>query len=119
MAPAGCTWGVSPHIRPANGPCSRPSTAPPPGQQFEDIQFLIWDRGPNFTASFDAVFQATGTTILRTDVQAPRMNATCERLVVVSAHFVSSPPPLHLEGLLHPPPPNKVIVATAGGDFEV
>jgi hypothetical protein len=78
----GCTWGVSPHIRPANGPCSRPATPPPPrGQQFEDIKFLIRDRGPNFTASFDAVFQATGTTILRTDVQAPRMNVTCERLV--------------------------------------
>ena len=82
MAPAGCTWGVSPHIRSANGPCSRPATPPPPpGQQFEDIKFLIRDRGPNFTASFGAVFQATGTTILRTDVQAPRMNATCERLV--------------------------------------
>ena len=27
---------------------------------------MIRDRGPNFTASFDAVFQATGTTILRT-----------------------------------------------------
>jgi transposase InsO family protein len=51
------------------------------GQQFEDIKFLIRDRGPNFTASFDAVFQATGTTILRTTVQAPRMNTTCERLV--------------------------------------
>jgi putative transposase len=34
-----------------------------------------------FTASFDAVFQATGTTILRTAVQAPRMNAVCERLI--------------------------------------
>jgi putative transposase len=42
---------------------------------------MIRDRGSNFTASFDAVFQATGTTILRTAVQAPRMNATCERLV--------------------------------------
>jgi putative transposase len=50
-------------------------------QRFEDIRFLIRDRGSNFTSSFDAVFQATGTTILRTAVQAPRMNATCERLV--------------------------------------
>jgi transposase InsO family protein len=49
--------------------------------RFEDVRFLIHDRGPNFTASFDAVFQAAGTTILRTAVQAPRMNATCERLV--------------------------------------
>jgi putative transposase len=51
------------------------------GQRFEDIRFLIRDRGSNFTASFDAVFQATGTRILRTAVRAPRMNATCERLV--------------------------------------
>ena len=50
-------------------------------QRFEDIRFLIRDRGSNFTSSFDAVFQATGTTILRAAVQAPRMNATCERLV--------------------------------------
>ena len=42
---------------------------------------MIRDRGPDFTASFDAVFQATGARILRTAVQAPRMNATCERLV--------------------------------------
>jgi transposase InsO family protein len=42
---------------------------------------LIRDRGSNFTSSFDAVFQATGTRILRTAVQAPRMNAICERLV--------------------------------------
>jgi putative transposase len=49
--------------------------------RFEDIKFLIRDRGSNFTVSFDAVFQATGARILRTAVQAPRMNATCERLV--------------------------------------
>ncbi len=51
------------------------------GERFQDIKFLIRDRGSNFTSSFDAVFQATGTRILRTAVQAPRMNATCERLV--------------------------------------
>jgi putative transposase len=50
------------------------------GERFEDIKFLIRDRGSNFTASFDAVFEATGTRILRTAVQAPRMNAICERL---------------------------------------
>jgi putative transposase len=50
-------------------------------QCFEDIKFLIRDRGSNFTRSFDAVFQATGATILRTAVQAPRMNAICERFV--------------------------------------
>jgi putative transposase len=51
------------------------------GDRFEDIRFLVRDRGSNFTASFDAVFQAVGTKILRTAIQAPRMNAICERLV--------------------------------------
>jgi putative transposase len=67
-------------------------TAHPPGEwtvqqarnlarRFEAIKFLIRDHGSNFTASFDAAFQATGTRILRTAVQAPRMNAICERPV--------------------------------------
>jgi putative transposase len=51
------------------------------GGRLEGIRFLIRDRGSNFTASFDAVFQANGARILRTAVQAPRMNAICERLV--------------------------------------
>ena len=51
------------------------------GDRFGDFRFLIRDRGSNFTRSFDAVFQATGTTILRTAAQAPRMNAICERLI--------------------------------------
>jgi putative transposase len=50
-------------------------------ERFADIRFLIRDRGSNFTSSFDAVFEASGTTILHTAVQAPRMNAICERLV--------------------------------------
>jgi putative transposase len=51
------------------------------GDRLGNFRFLIRDRGSNFTRSFDAVFQATGTTILRTAVQAPRMNAICERLI--------------------------------------
>jgi len=50
------------------------------GERFEDIKFLIRDRGSNFIASFDAVFQAADTRILRTAVQVPRMNGICERL---------------------------------------
>jgi transposase InsO family protein len=50
-------------------------------QRFSDIGFLIRDRGSNFTASFDAVFHATGTRILVAAVKAPRMNATCEPLI--------------------------------------
>ena len=50
-------------------------------QRFEDIRFVIRDRGSNFTASFNAVFHATGARILRSAVRVPRMNAICERLV--------------------------------------
>jgi hypothetical protein len=49
-------------------------------KRFEDIKFLIRDRGPDFTRSFDAVFQAAGARILRAAVQAPRTNAIRERL---------------------------------------
>jgi transposase len=56
------------------------------GERFENFRFLIRDRGSNFTQSFDAVFQAAGTRILRTAVQAPRMNATCERLIGTLRH---------------------------------
>ena len=51
------------------------------GERFGDFRFLLRDRGSNFTTSFGAVFQATGTTIVRTAVQAPRINAICERLI--------------------------------------
>jgi putative transposase len=51
------------------------------GEGLESFRFLIRDRGSNFTRSFDAVFQAAGIKMLRTAVQAPRMNATCERLL--------------------------------------
>jgi putative transposase len=50
------------------------------GERSGDVKFLIGDRGSNFTPSFGAVFQAAGTRIVRTAVQAPRMNAICERL---------------------------------------
>ncbi len=46
-----------------------------------DMRLRIRDRGPDFTRSFDAVSGAAGTRILRCAVQAPRMNAICERLV--------------------------------------
>ena len=54
------------------------------GERFESIRFLVRDRGPDFTTSFDAVFQAAGTRILRTAVQAPRMNAYAERFVLTA-----------------------------------
>ena len=50
-------------------------------RRFEDIRLLLRDRGPNCTASFDAIFPATGAKILISAVQAPRRNATCQRLI--------------------------------------
>jgi putative transposase len=81
MAPAGCTSAASPHPTGEWTVQQARNLAIRLDERFEDIRFLIRDRGSNFTRSFDAVFQATGTTILRTAVQAPRMNATCERLI--------------------------------------
>ncbi len=57
-----------------------------PGQ----TTFLIRDSGPDFTASFDAVFQAGGTRVLVSAVRAPRMNAICERLVALCAAQAST-----------------------------
>jgi putative transposase len=61
------------------------------GERFESFRFLIRDRGSNFTRAFDAVFQANGTRIVRTAMQAPRMNALCERLVSYPATRAPGP----------------------------
>ena len=59
------------------------------GERFEEIEFLIRDHGSNFTASFDAVFQAAGTRIPahgrpgaadERDLRAPRRHLRRELL---------------------------------------
>ena len=45
------------------------------------VKFVIHDRDASFTATFDAVFQAAGTRILRSAVRAPRMNTIMERWI--------------------------------------
>ena len=51
------------------------------GARMTSVKFLIRDRAGQFTASFDAVFQAEGIKILASPPQAPRANAICERMI--------------------------------------
>jgi putative transposase len=70
------------------------------GRRLEDIRFLLRDRGPNFTASSAAVVPATGTKILISAVQAPRRNATRERLTGTLRREVPDRIPIPGEGHL-------------------
>jgi putative transposase len=45
------------------------------------VKFILHDRDASFTAAFDAVFQAAGARVVRSAVQAPRMNAIMERWI--------------------------------------
>ena len=48
-------------------------------EQADRFKFLLRDRGPQFTASFDAVFAAADIQTITTAVRAPVMNAIQER----------------------------------------
>ena len=45
------------------------------------VKFVLHDRDASFTAAFDAVFQAAGVRVVRSAVQAPRMNSIMERWI--------------------------------------
>ena len=45
------------------------------------VKFVLHDRDANFTATFDAVFQAAGARGIRSAVQTPRMNSVMERWI--------------------------------------
>ncbi len=45
------------------------------------VKFVIHDRDASFTAAFDEVFRAAGTRIIRSAIQAPRMNSVMERWI--------------------------------------
>ncbi|MGW7002329.1 integrase core domain-containing protein [Streptomyces sp. NPDC054933] len=51
------------------------------GDRTQSITFLIRDRGPYFTDSFDAVFRAVGIRVIPTLPAVPRMNAVAERWI--------------------------------------
>ena len=46
------------------------------------VKFVLHDRDASFTATFDAVLQAGGARVIRSAVQAPRMNSVMERWIV-------------------------------------
>jgi transposase InsO family protein len=45
------------------------------------VKFALHDRDASFTTTFDAVFQAAGIRVIRSAVQAPRMNSIMERWI--------------------------------------
>ena len=44
-------------------------------------KFVLHDRDASFTATFDSLFQAAGTRVIRSAAQAPRMNSVMERWI--------------------------------------
>ncbi len=51
------------------------------GEQADRAKFMIRDRGPNFTAAFDAVLAYAGIRTVLCNIQTPRMNAITERWI--------------------------------------
>ena len=45
------------------------------------VKFILHDRDTSFTAAFDAVFQAVVARVIRSAIQAPRMNSIMERWI--------------------------------------
>jgi len=69
------------------------------GDAWMSVKFILHDRDASFTAAFDAVFQAAGARVIRSAVQAPRMNSIMDRLLPARA---AGPDPD-----LEPAPPNE------------
>ena len=45
------------------------------------MKCILHDRDASFTAAFDAVFRGAGARVIRSAVQAPRMNSVMERWI--------------------------------------
>ena len=51
------------------------------GDEAHRARFMIRDRGPNYTAAFDAILADAGIRTLLCNVRTPRMNAIAERWI--------------------------------------
>ena len=51
------------------------------GERASGFHYLLRDRDSRYTQAFDAVFTADGITILKSALQAPKMNAHAERFI--------------------------------------
>src|SRR5260221_6598042 len=51
------------------------------GDAGTSVKFVLHDRDASFTAAFDAVLQAAGVRVVRSAIQAPRMNSIMERWI--------------------------------------
>jgi putative transposase len=51
------------------------------GDRVSSFKFMIRDRGGQFTGAFDTVLADAGIRVLKSPPQAPRANATCERMI--------------------------------------
>jgi len=45
------------------------------------VKFVLHDRDASFTVAFGAVFRAAGVSVVRSPIQAPRMNSIMERWI--------------------------------------
>jgi putative transposase len=55
----------------------------------DPVRFLIRDHDRKFTRSFDVVFEAQGTRIVRTPIQVPEANGIAERFVRTARSLIS------------------------------
>ena len=71
------------------------------------VKFVLHDRDAGFAQAFDSVFQAAGIRVIRSAVQAPRMNSTMERWIGSCRRELPDPD-------LEPAPPEDGVAGVRG-----
>ena len=69
------------------------------GDEAHRVMFMIRDRGPNYTAAFDAVLADAGIRAVLCNVRTPRMNAIAEQILrLYKTHHDQHRPHRSLDG---------------------